>query len=725
MLQRRVRIGVAAALAVAVTFVIGTDAASSAPPAAGYMKAPPSVYTPVDTNLVFTGADPYIGYPLELKLEAGDDGGDCDHGDSPTDGDIGPTGGPSGGCATVQMDVNHGKLTMAGANSGDGGGLTGGAEILSATTLPNAVVNIFGTYDEVNAALATLTYIPDAGYESTTGSDGPDDLTMFAYDGAGVKIEMAEQTDMGLEVVGDGDIEVAINVEQPNDPPELTMDIPAGLRTFTASADPGNLDSNVIRDTDPGVTITLEDPDIDDGEPDDYLLVVAWIDGTGRFGLGFGSAACVGAPADLITVAFCPEVPANLLPIAQLLPDLPNGLNFGTTPSSYNEAIAFVASRSDAQDLLSYIDYETPATDADDTITVLVSDLGNNGLPLKPNVEVGVAVPDPLGYDFTSFDLTVRDDTNDPPVVTAPAATSVNIGGSVAVPFSVTDSDAGSGTLTATIMGSGVTPSATNLSGDLSSLNSQLAALTATGVTEGPGSVTVVVDDGGNTPPPAEQGQATATIDVIDPNATSSTSSTSTSSTSSSSTSSSSSSTSSSSTSSSSTSSSTSSTSSSTSTSSTSTSSTSSTSTSTSSTSTSSTSTSTSSTSTSSTSTSTSSTSTSTTSTSTTSTTSTTTSTTEPGSTTSTSEGGTTTTTSDGSTTTVDPGTVSTTDPGSVSGGGIDQGGGTGGSGTGTVGSGSIVRTGADAAGTVASGVALLLAGTVLLVIRRRSLRTA
>ena len=150
-----IRAVAAAALILASSLVISDGPVSSEAPPNGYMEAPPSIYTPVDTDALFAGPDPYIGYNRQLIIEGADPSANCDHGTSATDGVFGQTGGPSADCATVQF-------------------------------------NIFGTVAEVNAALSTLSYSPDAGYESTTGTDGPDTLALSIIDGPDLTMTIPE-----------------------------------------------------------------------------------------------------------------------------------------------------------------------------------------------------------------------------------------------------------------------------------------------------------------------------------------------------------------------------------------------------------------------------------------------------------------------------------------------------------------------------------------------------
>ncbi len=66
---RKVRAAVAASLLIGCTLALTASPALSAAPPAGYMHAPPSAYGEVDTDLLFTGVDPYNGYDKLLEIE--------------------------------------------------------------------------------------------------------------------------------------------------------------------------------------------------------------------------------------------------------------------------------------------------------------------------------------------------------------------------------------------------------------------------------------------------------------------------------------------------------------------------------------------------------------------------------------------------------------------------------------------------------------------------------
>jgi hypothetical protein len=539
----------AALVLVATVFVLVEPAAA----AGGTLIDPGPVYDEIDTDVVFDWApDPHTGEPRKLEIVGGTENFPCAHGDDPDDGEIGTPdppnqSAPSGGCFTVQVDlnnINNGLVNFTGAS---GGGLPGGAEVLNATPLPAAHFNIFGTREEVNAALRTLTFEPASGYETSypPASGDPTFITLTIYDGAQDKIAFV---DGDGDVIDPDQITLDVRLEQPNDPPDLTIgvqnqpvEVPAGGEAVLSNDD-GNGVDEFADDT------FIEDPDIDDDEDDDFILMVAWLDGgngLADFSLSPSvSPECVTildeiiAQDDATDLGEPLEHHCDVLPgpiTASLVPaDIPGSISFGTDTQD-EQAIALLGRIEEADNvdgtaegILQYIEFDAPPSgDCDCTITVVVSDLGNNGLPL-PNVVPGVVLPFP-GFDLETIDFKVRDAQNDPPVVTpVPAgATPVDELASVPVSFTVTDSDADDRDLTITsIATSGGTLSGAPtvpFNGSATALTSALTAMSFTAsetvADPGLGSVTVTVQDNGNGPAPdpgdnqSGSGTATFTID--------------------------------------------------------------------------------------------------------------------------------------------------------------------------------------------------------------------
>ncbi|MCP6675212.1 hypothetical protein NL520_27830, partial [Klebsiella pneumoniae] len=76
------------------------------------------------------------------------------------------------GCPRIQMQVNHGKLSVGVetdlSNVGQPDGVATGGAIFESTNADGTgpVINLNGTDSQINAALATLTFTPDTDYEN-------------------------------------------------------------------------------------------------------------------------------------------------------------------------------------------------------------------------------------------------------------------------------------------------------------------------------------------------------------------------------------------------------------------------------------------------------------------------------------------------------------------------------------------------------------------------------
>ena len=546
MVSKLSKAGVALLVLAATVLVLVEPASASG----GTLKDPGTVYDETDTTIVFDGSDdPHTGRPRELKIVGGDNQDTCSHGDEPDDGEYGTPeppneGEPNGACfnAHVNMNNSNGTLTLAGAS---GGGHPSGVEIFNATPLPANDFNFFGTLDEMNEALKTLTFDPEADYETSypPASGDPTFITITIWDGADDKVAFVD--DEG-GVIDPDQITLDIRIEQPNDAPDLTIDaknqpieVPAGGEVLLS-----NEDLNGVDEFDDDVLI--EDEDLDDDEDDDFLLMVAWLDGgNGLADFSLNSSTSMPCVATLDAIIAQddtdPSEPAeercSVLPgpidVSLVPTNIPGSLSF-TSDTQDQQAIAMLGRYNDldnfedtAEEILEFIEFDAPPSgDCDCTITFVVSDLGNNGLPL-PNVVTDVVLPAP-GFDFETIDFKVRDAENDPPVVTpVPAGpTPVEELASAPVSFTVTDSDADDRDLTIT----NITTTGGTLTGAPSvPMNGSATALTAalTGMSftasetvadPGAGSVTVTVQDNGNGPAPDpgenQFGSGTATFTI-------------------------------------------------------------------------------------------------------------------------------------------------------------------------------------------------------------------
>ncbi|WP_127794805.1 HYR domain-containing protein [Agromyces sp. LHK192] len=295
--------------------------------------------------------------------------------------------------------------------------------------LPAPAVAIIGTTAQVNAALATLVYTPDTDEDDDGTADDP-----YSYNGSNpesIDLLMAPG-DPAMDTVS-ADIE--IRVQKINEFPEVTVpdqvfQIPSGGTGYLGDAgddvgQPDEEDWNVVdEDNDEN-----DENDTLDGPGDEWLLI-SWAD-CGMFSMPaspftvyddleqlFGDALDVGLEPDPVTEpdAYA-EYQANKTAVIEAamaaLPDEVKNLPFATgNPSDPHSAFAGVVSGLNAIDSLNYaldnVEFQaTGLADVTCTVRYLVSDLGNNGLPLQylGDPPYGIQVP------FFGFDL----DTNDFP----------------------------------------------------------------------------------------------------------------------------------------------------------------------------------------------------------------------------------------------------------------------------------------------------------------------
>ncbi|MFF2372336.1 hypothetical protein, partial [Agromyces sp. NPDC058110] len=345
-----------------------------------------------------------------------------------------------GGCTAVQLSVSHGTLTFdplpTVEDDGDSdfdvlkfadGALERDKHELS--ELPAGAVAIIGTTAQVNAALATLVYTPDADEDDDGTADDP-----YYYNGSNpesIDLLMAPG-DPAMDTVN-ADIE--IRVQRINEFPEVEVpdqvfQVPSGGTGYLGDAgddtgQPDEEDWNVVdEDNDEN-----DENDTLDGPGDEWMLI-AWAD-CGTFAMPaspftiyddleqlFEDALDLGLepdPADPEYAEYQTNKTALIDAAMAALPDEVKNLPFATgNPSDPHAAFAGVVSGLNAIDSLNYVldNVEFQATGlADVTCTVrfLVSDLGNNGLPVQylGDPPYGIQVPF-FGFDF---------DTNDFPTV--------------------------------------------------------------------------------------------------------------------------------------------------------------------------------------------------------------------------------------------------------------------------------------------------------------------
>ncbi|WP_157416509.1 HYR domain-containing protein [Agromyces allii] len=380
-----------------------------------------------------------------------------------------------GGCTAVQLSVSHGTLTFdplpSVEDDGDSdfdvlkfadGALERDKHELG--ELPAPAVAIIGTTAQVNAALATLVYTPDTDDDGDGTADDP-----YYYNGSNpesIDLLMAPG-DSTMDTVN-ADIE--IRVQRINEFPEVTVpdqvfQVPSGGTGYLGDAgddtgQPDEEDWNVVdEDNDEN-----DENDTLDGPGDEWLLI-SWAD-CGTFSMPaspftiyddleqlFEDALDLGLepdPSDPEYAEYQTNKTALIDAAMAALPDEVKNLPFATgNPSDPHSAFAGVVSGLNAIDSLNYVldNVEFQATGlADVTCTVryLVSDLGNNGLPVQflGDPPYGIQVPF-FGFDFDTNDfptvekVVVEVGDGETIEVSLPTDVSVPEGGATTVPLTV------------------------------------------------------------------------------------------------------------------------------------------------------------------------------------------------------------------------------------------------------------------------------------------------
>ncbi|MFN8019062.1 MAG: LPXTG cell wall anchor domain-containing protein [Acidimicrobiales bacterium] len=382
----------------ALVVVVGSEAGAASPS----LTAPERIYTHVNTMTPFTGTDTISDDNKAISVELTDAGGDCN-----------PTAGNSYDittCPRVQMDVNHGTLAIdVQTNLSTPGlpdGVASGGAIFESTNADGTgkVINLNGTTTQLNAALATLTYTPDNNYENDDTT--PDDLLILAID------EDQNTTNVAANV--------EIRVDQDNQGPTLTVpptqnvaassvtDLPAVAPPVASPPNAG--DWNVT------------DPDIKDGTPDDMLISI-WTT-CGTFSMRGASLPIEGGlTSNLDTyieglygtdAAYQADRDAMVAGIiAALPPEVATAPNDGTAPNVEKTGYSGIGTIDDVVYMLSQISFHAPATKGNCDLWTVVTDLGNDGLPLKyigsplggiDTPQPGMEAPDlKIAQDYTTF----------------------------------------------------------------------------------------------------------------------------------------------------------------------------------------------------------------------------------------------------------------------------------------------------------------------------------
>ncbi|MGI9823648.1 HYR domain-containing protein [Agromyces sp. Marseille-Q5079] len=380
-----------------------------------------------------------------------------------------------GGCTAVQLSVSHGTLTFDPLPTQEDDGdspfdvlkFADGAlerDKYELSDLPAPSVALIGTTAQVNAALATLVYVPDTDEDDDGTADDP-----YYYNGSNAET-LQVLLGPGDPALGNVDVGIEIRVQKINGFPEVTVP-GAVVEVDPASPDPQFLSLT----TPPGDDWLVEDEDNDENDgndtldgPGDEWLLIAWAD-CGQFSMRASPFTIGDDLEQLITGAIdmglAPDPPNDTNPeyveylanrelvvdgIFEAIPDEVENLPFATgNPTDPTSAFAGVVSGLNALEALNYaldeVEFHAGAlTDATCTVRFMVSDLGNNGLPLHyfGDQPYGIQLP------FFGFDL----DTNDVPTiekvvvqvgdgtevdVTLPTDVTIPEGGTDVVPVSI------------------------------------------------------------------------------------------------------------------------------------------------------------------------------------------------------------------------------------------------------------------------------------------------
>lgn len=437
-------LAIAAPASAAVEFVDAPTRLYMLPNADGPLPAPIPFPLVPDGVLLFDDSQDLISQDLR-KIEVVSEDPDCDFGE-----DYVLTG-----CTAIQLDVGQGLLDFTTAptrieydaeNDGTDDDvvyqLPGGAlvrDMDSDDDLPALATAVIGTTDQVNAALDLLRYTPaqDYYYEGFN----PETLSVDIVPGSGS---------------GSLTHDIDIRVQDLNDFPEVAV--------------PGT-----VYDVAPGGEVVLTPPDewdvadVDNDEPDgddsidgpgEEYIIIAW-SSCGSF--HFQGASGMALRDDLEElIEYALDLDPGMDPtwrqtivdaFLAIVPDDVESLPFATgNPNEYATAFAGVV------DDLSWLDYHldeitfaavsdpvamTPLPDGLCDVRFLVTDIGNNGLPIQylGDPPEGVEVP------FFGFEV----DTNDVPGV---ELVQVQVGDGAPIEVSLADEtvpEGSTGAVTATI----------------------------------------------------------------------------------------------------------------------------------------------------------------------------------------------------------------------------------------------------------------------------------
>ena len=376
------------AVAAAAVVIPGGGVARAAPPV--FVDPPTRVYTSPGVDLPFAGDDPITQQSKKIDVTF----------NGPTDNtcDVIDQDEHSGNCAFAQiriLEAGRGAMTI------DDSGIA----YTSGTQSGDNTFNIAGTFADIKSALESLVYVPpDDEFETT-------DITP-------VTLEVSVQAPQ--PVPDAAAVQVDIRVEGANDPPNLTApgDDPYQVNineTFSVAESAG---TEVFEVTD-------EDAQQQDNLPPDYLLGVAWLDcGTMTFvkpNQSPGLVAYEGTVEDMLA-----QLAADYQAIAAdpsiVIGQIGQNVSIGTGWANV-VAVGWLASidadnddfTDNFNEILSAIDFHAPAMPATCTLTIFVSDLGNNGMPLLGEVPDFAFDLDSVVFNVVDPDAPPTDPESTPP----------------------------------------------------------------------------------------------------------------------------------------------------------------------------------------------------------------------------------------------------------------------------------------------------------------------
>ncbi len=436
-MRTRSRVGLVAVLALLASLLAATPAV-----AAPTATAPGRLYTLVDVPILFDGGDDLISGDTRSLILTADDTG-C----APAPNDPPAEGWTVTGCPGLTLSVSNGTLSMPFDDSINDdpldplGTLTGGALLMTATNADGtgAVLHINGRTTEINDALETLVYTPDAGYEYV--GNNPETLTLSMADNDGPTQQYID-----------------IRVRSVNDFPTIT----APATTFTV---PGGVGGQFVS---PAVAPpvgtpgdwTVEDPDVDDPVTYDLglgneMLFVAFST-CGAFSLRGGSFTAVGELEAILgnyfdSMGISDSVERDALVaalIAALPPEVASLTLSSSNPADELDAFIAIGERDEIEYALSQVTYRSGGEqDASCELYSVVSDLGHNGMPARyvgsPSGANNPSPESPVpGFEIPAFGVafdSVPFDIEAAPELSLPTTLPVSEGLSIDIPLSISD----------------------------------------------------------------------------------------------------------------------------------------------------------------------------------------------------------------------------------------------------------------------------------------------